>query len=399
MKKHILIIVVISLISCGSNHDSSDYYYVMQPSGEKNVIIENLEIEAIKLDPIESSLIGFITIQNDSIHFIDERFGWAFVFDADGRYHDRRLGQGFGPSELPMTGIQFHTQTPDGKHVFIGSSFDVNIFDSNYQRLNSTLIRWKRDKPQDYLQRNPTPEDQRSYELAYQVGNIRADDNFVYLPLFSAGPGDSDYNFSTDLFASNARIIAAMNIETTEVERIFGRLSPIFSENKNARIFSFTHFDLLPDNRLAVTFGPDSLIYIFDKNFKQLKSFGIKGRYMDTEYNEIPNNSTPSELRRYFINGMTNKGYYTSLSCFPEYDLCFRGYTRGKDFISDGLQIYKGNTLIADVDTPIKGDPRMFNFYRIEGVIDSWFYSNVFVDEIAEEMTVFRFKLKDEVLK
>lgn len=380
--------------SCGPDPDSSHSFYVVEPGGATEKLYDALDFEAVRLDRVESSFLGHIIIKNDFIHFLDQRFGWAFVFDSDGRFHDRRLGQGHGPSELPMTGIQFHTQSPDGRHVFIGSSFDVNVFDPNYQRLNSTLIRWKRDRPIEYLQRNPTPEDHRSYELAYHVGRIRADDNHVYLPLFSSAPVDSDFNFSTDLFASRARILAAMNIETGEVDRIFGRLSPLFTENSLVRAFSFTHFDLVADGNLAVTFGPDPLIYVFDKDFRQIKAFGVPGRGMNIDYEEFPYNGTPAQMRNHFISEMTNRGYYTSLSCFPEHDLCFRGYTRGAGLQADGLQVYRGNKLIADVDVPRKGDPQMFNFFRVEGVIGPWFYSNVFVDEFAEEMIVYRFKLE-----
>ena len=133
-----ILLILLFGVSCGPDPESSHSFYVAEPGGATEKLYDALDFEAVRLDRVESSFLGHIIIKNDFIHFLDQRFGWAFVFDSDGRFHDRRLGQGHGPSELPMTGIQFHTQTPDGRHVFIGSSFDVNVFDPDYQRLNST---------------------------------------------------------------------------------------------------------------------------------------------------------------------------------------------------------------------------------------------------------------------
>ena len=65
--------------------------------------------------------------------------------------------------------------------------------------------------------------------------------------------------------------------------------------------------------------------------------------------------------------------------------LLFRTYKKGEQEISDGLQIYNTNKLIADVDIPKN--------MRVMGYIAPYYYSYVISDEDQETMILYRFKL------
>ena len=141
----------------------------------------------------------------------------------------------------------------------------------------------------------------------------------------------------------------------------------------------------------------DSLIYIFNEDFSALKeSFGYAGRDMSTDYQGLPSTNNNSALREYWFNEMENRGYYTSLNYIEERDLLFRGYQKGGNSKSDGLQVYRGNRLIADVDVPKNDNPYApLNHFEVIGYIDPWFYSNAFIDEKREEITIYRFRIDE----
>lgn len=46
------------------------------------------------------------------------------------------------------------------------------------------------------------------------------------------------------------------------------------------------------------------------------------------------------------------KGFYNSIKYIPETGLLFRGYSKGTDSDTDGMQVYKNNILVAHFDVP-----------------------------------------------
>lgn len=373
--------------------------FIVEPFGEKDIQFDEIQLDTLVMDRIESSHVGFISIRNDSIFFIDERFGWIFVYDKEGVFHHRHLGQGQGPKELPMAGIQFYSHTPEGGHFFIGSSYDYYVFNSDYERINQEVIRWKRDTPLDELQRNPDPQQQRSYNIGYDIGSIMVTSTHAYLPLISPPPPFSVFNFTTDLFAEEARVLARMNIKTGEVEDMIGRLSPVFAKEQTVRHFSFYHSTLVDSDKIAITYMPDSLIYITDLNFNVQRVFGYSGENMDTNYTTFTTGGNDDRIMDFFHDEFSNRGYYTSLTYVKERDLLFRGYRKGSESTTDGLQIYKENTLIADVEVPrVHGsdsDIIPTNDFKVVGFIEPWFYSNAFIDEKAEKIIIYRFRIDE----
>lgn len=396
-----MILAALFLHGCNKNSEltSLELFGDIEPDSDVGIEFEELHLDILKLETIESSYVGFISVSDDSIRFFDERFGWVFVFDEEGVFHQRHLGQGRGPKELPMAGIQFYSPIPAGGHLFVGSSYDFYEFNEHYKRINSSVINWWLfDVPSHELENNPAPENPRSYNPNYEMGDFRVTSTHAYLPLASGVPEFTSFNFTTDLYALEARILARINIENANVEKVIGRLSPVYYEQDILRPFSLGFsFDILNENKFAVTYMVDSLIYIFDEEFSALQeSFGFAGRDMKTNYQRLPSTTNNSVLREYWFNEIMNRGYYTSLNYIKERDLLFRSYQKGNHSESDGLQVYRGNRLIADVDVP-KNDNSFASFHHFEvvGYIDPWFYSNAFIDEMGEEITVYRFRIDE----
>lgn len=382
MQRMIIFSIAISILGCGSK-DSSKYFTV-RSNAVTDIQFESLDIESFDLEYVQSSFGGVLAMDGEYLNFIDYQFGRVYQFDVDGNFVRLVLDRGRGPSELPRSGITFYSRLPNRGHLFIGSSYDYYVFNAEYQRLQDSMIRWQQDKPLEYLHNNPTPEDHRSYNLAYYIGDVRTTNEVVFLPLMGSLPQFTAFSFDTDLFASEARILASMNLETGEVDRIFGRFSPIYNQNPAARVFSIFFYDLIDGETLAISYAADPDIYLFTTDFRHIATFGSKGRDMDKEYEDFSGISD-QDFEQFTLTQWNTKDGYSSLTYIPETNLLFRGYTRNADPDMDGLQIYRDNVLIADVDVP--------NLRKVIGYHDGWYYTNAEINEREETKTVYRFRL------
>ena len=147
--------------------------------------------------------------------------------------------------------------------------------------------------------------------------------------------------------------------------------------------FSGVIFDIDNKGDFYVSYEADTLIYVYDHDYKPITSFGYSGIDLDTEYMIIEDFETS---RKNYRNMRNTKGFYKWL----EYDssgLIFRSYSKGENNIADGLQIYKDYTLIGDVEVP-KG-------FRVAGKIDNYFYSYIIIDEEKSNMRIYRFELDE----
>jgi len=384
-----LFIFILLLIGCnGETYESSLYNTIPVSSVSGNVRFNSLELEKVNFDKIQSSYNAVLFVRNDTLIFFDTSFSRAFLFNREGHFIEKRLGVGPGPNEIPNRTMSFIDQQQNGSLVLVGNSNDFHIIDSDFIRAKSSVIRWQSNKPLEFLRNNPTPTDHRAYDLAYNMGNMKVMENYAYLPLASAPPPFSKYNLTTDLFAHEARIAAKMNLETGEVEEIIGRLSPTYHRNENARIFSFYKMTADIKNRLFyVTFRPDSLIYVKDHNFMPIRAFGLRGRNMNTNYELFPNTNNTETLSLHWQKEIQEKGYYSGIYFEPALDMVFRTYTKGNEEKYDGLQIYRDEKLLADVDVP--------EGFMVSGFSDPYVYSSVFVNQDMEELHIFRFNIHD----
>ncbi|MCH8557367.1 MAG: hypothetical protein LAT84_06095 [Balneolia bacterium] len=382
MKNFLKLLLPVLFFACSAEQETG--YFNQNAERTAAIEIESVEYESIYLEYVQTSLGGVVVVNNDMLNFIDYRLGKVHEFDTEGNYTGLVLDQGRGPSELPRSGITFYSQMPNGGYVFVGSSYDYYVFNSDYDRLQDMMVRFQQDKPLEYLNNNPTPEDHRSYNLAYYIGDLRTTDRTAFLPLLGGEPQYTAFNFTTDLFAEEARILASMDIETGEVDRIFGRLSPVYVYEPNTRMFPFFFYDLIDDETMAITYGPDPDIYLFSTDFDHIATFGVPGRNMEVEYESFEGISD-RQFENFMLDQWDTKDFYRSLQYVPETNLLFRGYTRRSDPDMDGLQIYRDNVLIADVDIPSER--------KVIGYIDGWYYTDAEINEREETKKIYRFRL------
>lgn len=376
----VLFLFALNMEGCTHINDemSSLNLFSTSPIKKQNIRFKSVHLDSLVLDSVSTSFMGGIIVQDHCLLFIDQRFCWAIKFDTNGRLTRRYIGQGNAPDELPIKSIQFYTTMQNGGMLFIGPEWDCFVFDSNFKKIDDYGINWNNSTSRTNT-KTPNPSQTDIYTLAYGVSPIRADGDNLFLPIISQHPL---FNPTSRSYSRDARVLAVMKIKNGNVNKIMGRLPPLYSRENAVNTFSYIDFDLLHNDSMIVGYPVDSLIYIFDKTFRIKAAFGFSGRDMDQHYTL---SESLSQFRRNWQSETKTKGYYHSLKCVPERELIFRSYQKGHASVTDGLQIYHGVTLIADVDVPRR--------FCVEGYIYPYFYSNPYFDEEKGFIWVYRFRI------
>jgi hypothetical protein len=347
--------------------------------GQTSLTVRNITLDSLKLESIVTSYLGNVHIYDDAFYYVDRKFCYVYKFDKNGKLLNRYAGVGNNPNEMPIKTIVFSTFLPNGNSIFMGPSWDCYIFDKDFKRINDYSINWHFDVSKEELLKRPDPSNTRMYSLAYGVSKIKATNNELYFPIASQHP---DFNPVNRSYATQARTMGKMRIDNGYVDAIFGSFPPTYRKNTDKLIMPYMLFDLKDDNHMYFTFPADSLIYLADDESAISASFGTQGRNMDTNYVNADN------LKSFSLHARKQKeerGHYTSLTYIKEKGLLFRSYHKNGNDSTEGLQIYKDQTLIGDVDVPAG--------FEVNGYISPWIYSREIINEETGEIRIYKFQL------
>jgi hypothetical protein len=365
-----------TLISCKSK---SNNYSTLSSSAASAIQYKTINLDTLKLDSVHTSFVGDIQISKNNLYYIDRKFCYVFKFNPQGKYINRYLGQGNAKNELPIKNITMSAFLPNGNSLFLGTNWDVFIFDTNFKKLDDYDINWHSRASKEQMASNPDPEKMYMYSFLY-FGNMVATNTKLYFPVASQ---HAKFNPTIASYGKETRILGEMEIANGYVDKVFGRLSPLYHNNLNTLVFGYAMVDLRTDKDLLVAFPADPFMYIADGDFVLSKKFGSEGREMNTKYVNV--NDTRMFHQNY-KQETSKKGYYTFIKYVPETQTLFRGYHKNGQSATDGLQVYMDDVLIADVDVPVN--------FRVSGFIAPYYYSNSFSNEDTEEIKLYRFMLK-----
>lgn len=380
-----LFLVVFQCRSPQKEIDTENYYSDIISTGGKHILYENIDLQKITIENLNSSYIGYLRVMGDSLYFVDVPLSRLFPMDFQGLTSGFRLGQGRGPQEYFGGVIEEIFKTKDHNYLILGPSWDLHLFNESWEFQNVIRLDWGLQHTQVEREQNPQPDMPGVYDLALDAGNIRAQihENYIYLEMYSEHPGFNMINFRD--YYRKGRLIARINYLTGKVDEYLGVRSPVYENYEFiGHLSRFYHWVDGYNQRTFLSFPPDSLIYLCDMDFMPIEAFGRAGKDMNTDYTQFSGDDY-YHFREIFASDLGSKGYYTAIEFVPQKDLLFRSYTKGKHSDFDGLQIYKDRVLIADLDVP-KG-------FKVMGYIDPYFFGNPVIDLDNKSITIFRFKL------
>ena len=347
-----LLLLALTILSCQQRHSS---YPSASDTPKSNNIITAADIRPVVMDSaIVTSYIGKLDITNGKLCFIDYMYCYMYFVDETGILLRRELGIGNGPNEINCGAIATHSFLKDGGVSFYGSSDDVYIYTNDYTHKKEESFRIRRvySKMDENAEQDPNAFETYTFPRFIVC---RSYGDKTYINNTSNAPG-FNYFETPDDYVKNCRIITEYDIPNKGIGRLLGKGLPQLyhgTSDKNY-IFSEFTFDIDTEGNFYLGFLADSLIYKFDKDFRPVSAFGYSGNNMDMQYMSVTN---PKDIYPKANEQYESKGWYTWIEYIPEKDWICRSYHKGGNSTTDGLQIYEGNVLIADIDVPVGFKP------------------------------------------
>ena len=335
-----------------------------------------MELEPFSLDSVESSYMGYLEMDQDTIYQIDEKFCWVFRFTKEGKLIDRSLGLGAGPKEYNTGSIDGYCRLADDYWLFVDSGDGCTFFTNTFERKDRLqIIRGGSREDKSYS--NPA-----IYTKDYGHFIMRQMGDYAYFNVHAAEGMLSDFMFEPETYYRNVHVLMKLDLKSGKIENLLGGYPPFYYE-KRLYLFQQVSFDIdLQKEQFMVSYDADSLIYCYDKDYNPLYSFGWQGKDMNTDYCNYPTMVLAKQRDKI----RAKYSYYHDIKYIKELDLLFRPYTKKQEVDCDGLQIYRGQTLIADVAVP-KG-------MVVLGYSAPYVYATTGMDGIRESVDMFRFKLE-----
>ena len=372
MRTYISILVLLLLLyGCTSSVDKT-IYFAEATNQKPQISVTELNYEPFDLEHVESSYIGLLEVYDDKIMFIDKKFCYVFLFDRDGHYIKRYLGQGPGPKELATGVIDGFAKIEDG-FLFLGGGNDCHLYNDQFEYQDKYIIdKGSKNSKEGY-------DAPWIYTMTYENMQMKSYKQYLYYTVYSEY---DDMNFidSPEEYFAKSCYLAKMNLESGKVEKMLGKYPSVYDTQKTLKQASFVNFDITSSGHFMVSFEGDSLIYEYDMDFKPVKTYGYAGREMRMPERYL---STFYLFKKYYRSSREESGYYTGIDYINETQTLFRTYKRGKSSASDGLQIYREGMLIGDVDVP-KG-------FKMLGYIAPYYYATCGIDEENERIELFKF--------
>lgn len=382
MRIFIVIALAVLLGACRQKDSQKENFYASLPiyscRGQEEV--KQLTFDTLEFDGSRSSMEGQFFIKGDSVYMADEVVGAILSFDKDGRYAGQSVRRGNGPNEiLGITGIASRGEGC----ISVDGNWIVSVFDRDWKRIYNFRIDWVPKHTIAEQRKSPDPEDSGIYEMEFYKRLIRPyGENKMLLYITSEHPDFNAFNEgAAEKFYRESYTIALISLDSGRVEKLLCPYPSLYSRYHFLSTFKNQLFDT-HGKSLFYSFEADSLIYHYVPEMSTCISFGCAGRGMNTTY---PVYTHVDDFDKNYAKDREKYGYYRYLKYDDVHKFLFRGYRRGETSLSDGLQIYRDDCLIADVDVP-RG-------FELVGYIKPYFYAYGGSNYGKEIMTFYRFKL------
>lgn len=177
-------------------------------------------------------------------------------------------------------------------------------------------------------------------------------------------------------------IFGRLNPETMEVESVAGTFPAIYRKKPmpHLEFFQYTAYGDI----VYVNHGVDSLIYVYRYPNELLYTIGYECEDIDRDYMVTREIDTGDNFRKDF----GHVGINTGMMYFPEDSLLCRTYIRTTATGASGMQVYKGNDLVADFGVP--------DYFKLIGYLNGTFYGARFIpleDEDSTRLVCYRVTL------
>ena len=329
--------------------------------GENHSKRYNVEVDTMCINVGNSSGMGNFYFKDSIITFVDAINCTFYDLNLHGQLIKSYFGKGHGDNEIRAIMYAFPIENdPLNRGVIVDNDYLITIFDRKNRRIDYTT-------KIDFGKVNKRHNQYKSPSL-YQIVDFTDFGVSFYLDsdsllIFPVNVDDhvavrSD-RIDNERYEAGA-IFGKLNLSTMKVEHVVGRFPEIYKHKPMPHMEFFQY--AISNGLLYVNHAVDSLIYVYKHPDDLQYTIGYECSGIDRNYT-----STKSiDQNESFESDMQHVGFNSGLLfCFENNTLC-RTYIKSAETGESGLQIYKNNDLITDVEMP--------SYFKLLGYKDGYYY-------------------------
>lgn len=368
-------LVVLISISCKENQEFDQEILFSEYRDESSSII----VDTIMVQPKELMGAGIFQIQGDQLVYVDQQKIKLSRFDTTGVFLKEALGRDEGPSGV--LGMDYFIPV-NAEAYFIVKDVMVYFFPNDEGWTSYSIMDFSSNKSAEELWNNPHPNDSEIYGPnwgALFTTFYSQKDSMLYFPVLTEHPLLNPFEHLK--FYEESRVLAKLDGLSGRLVELGGSWPAVYQEQ--AFIPNLASCDVIvSNNELLVNFRADSLIHVYDLNFKLLYKFGRKGDGFKTSFIRYEPGTDAFDAWEYDLKA---NSVYASIYADDAY--VFRvGLPNGMDQ-KGSLQIYDRSdyALIAELEVPAR--------CKVIGRIGRYYYADGIVDEEQDRLGVLKFLL------
>lgn len=377
MRNLVLVVVtMMCIISCNQ-------YTVPTHLGEDNSCACKVNIDTITITLNSGSGIGNFYMVDSTITFVDALTCTFHDIDVNGKITQSYFRRGNGKNELPNLLYAYPVENDSlNRVVILDNSNGLTLFDATTKQIvKRSIVDFDWNDRSSYSYSSPS-----LYNFAFFTDfgvsyYLDSDSNLLFQTNVINRSTKTPDSIESNRY-DKAAILGKLNIETLHVEEVLGHFPDIYKSKPMPHLEFFQYF--VEEDRLYVNHTVDSLIYVYQYPDKLLHTIGFECRDIDRNYSitkDIDNGY-------YFKKDLSHVGFNTGLKFIPELDIICRTYIKTASTGESGMQIYRNNNLIADVNVP--------DFFKLLGYYGGDFYGSSFIpieNENSVKIVIYRLNI------
>ena len=332
------------LFFCSCNSSDFTPAKFSPPTGKIELCNYIPKFDTIKLkhDSLLLSYDCWVCVRKDRLIILDKYTAYMHIYNLNGEYQKQKLGVGNSLKECPtrdrLTGFGINN-----KNEFVLVNDNIYYTYDERSHLDKVFL--------TNSNFNKVPENQlvgdnvEIHKWTSKRNCIRLRDSLIYTTCILGRVMPKErFNIGNN--------IKQININTKKAELVFARYPSIYHTDRELWSFAFASFDIDKNGSFYVCFELDSLLYKYDKDLNQVATYGFAGKNMNLDYKEYKETEEVKSVHDFMDKERNSKGYYNWIEHIDEKNILLRFYKRGDCDMNDGMQLYRNNILIADVDIP-----------------------------------------------
>ncbi|MEG1738781.1 MAG: hypothetical protein RR259_11215 [Odoribacter sp.] len=347
MNKILILYLVCFVCSCSNRREERPLFAPIE--GKKDIKYDSLSFSFFYLDSLElMSPVGYLQMMDSEILFLERETGLLRIYDTLGRFKEKKMGFGRAKNEIMGSDITNFGLGTNSKEYLIFDDLCYFVFDSNYVlKTRGTMESQVHTTPSRKVHGN----NPGIYTWSYRNPVVKMYNDVIYMNVNISSR--IDLFDEKERFFGEGRTLTMIDQKTGKLDKIFARYPEIYLQH-DLQAFYTSRFDIDANGFLYMSYEADSLIYQYNQELQQIKTFGFSGSNMTRNFRKIRSED--------IVKARQENGFYEQIKCCDN-EILLRLYKRGVgDTIHDGLQIYKGTDLVGDVSVP--KDFRMIGVYH-----------------------------------